>query len=237
MKMPQLLITLFLFSAAVSCRQTPMTVPFEQPLRATTMELTFHAPLRNRTHRQTLTNTACDRALNIIRSAKITPEQPGDGTLTFHASKTYNGDYITLTLPEHEGGTYRLDVSLYQYQLLCDVSQAKELLVRTILELPEYCIWEESTDTFKQRLQQGHYWYDSRTDTDYLFIDGDGCYSKRLFSMNPSHGLRVYDRNRGEDNQPDSVSLYQYDGKQLNYVSDVPSEQMDNLLPAQVPVR
>lgn len=116
-------------------------------------------------------------------------------------------------------------------------TQAKELLVRSILELPEYSIYEESTASFKQRLQKALCWYNSHTDTNYLYIDGDGCFSKRLFSMNPKQGLRVLCRNRGEDGQPDNVSLYQYDGKQLNHVSELPCEDMDKLLPSPTPIR
>ncbi|MBQ7024644.1 MAG: hypothetical protein IJN29_13770 [Akkermansia sp.] len=71
----------------------------------------------------------------------------------------------------------------------------------------------------------------------YLYIDGDGCFSKRLFSMNPKQGLRVRCRNRWEDDQPDDVSLYQYDGKQLILISELPCEDMDKLLPSPTPIR
>lgn len=116
-------------------------------------------------------------------------------------------------------------------------TQAKELFVRSILKLPEHSIYEESTDSFKQRLQKGLCWYDSHSDTVYLYIDGDGCFSKRLFSMNPKQGLRVLCRNRREDDQPDDVSLYQYDGKQLILISELPCEDMDKLLPSPTPIR
>ena len=55
--------------------------------------------------------------------------------------------------------------------------------------------------------------------------------------MNPKQGLRVLCRNRREDDQPDDVSLYQYDGKQLILISELPCEDMDKLLPSPTPIR
>lgn len=64
---------------------------------------------------------------------------------------------------------------------LCVLTEAdKQILAQQICSIPEYAVYEESTQSFRDRLYNaGYYWKD--TQATYHLMDGDGCFPTRLF--------------------------------------------------------
>lgn len=109
----------------------------------------------------------------------------------------------------------------------------KEDMVAILATLPPGCIYEESPESFRRTLSRGYYWQNAQDNTAYLFVRGDGTSGQRLFCMTPQRELSVIEHNTPEEEyEQETVSLYRYDGKSMNYVSTHPVEYMDALLPA-----
>ena len=109
----------------------------------------------------------------------------------------------------------------------------KEDMVAILATLPSGCIYEESPESFPQTLSRGYYWQDEQNNTAYLFVRGDGTRGRRLFCMTPQRELSVIEHNTPEEEyEQETVSLYRYDGKSMNYVSTHPPEYLNALLPA-----
>ena len=62
---------------------------------------------------------------------------------------------------------------------------AKGALIQRITNLPDYCVYEESKESFIERLHHGDYWAETEGgDTvEYLHTGGDGCWGCRLFML------------------------------------------------------
>lgn len=108
--------------------------------------------------------------------------------------------------------------------------QQRTAMIDTIARLPKYSIYEETPEDFARRLSAGEYWVDC-AHTRYLFISGDGTVRRRLFCMNAAQELSVFCLDEDEDEGPETVSLYRYDGKELHFVATYPREHMDRLIP------
>lgn len=66
----------------------------------------------------------------------------------------------------------------------------KQLLAQQICSIPEYAVYEESTQSFRDRLYNaGYYWKD--TQATYHLMDGDGCFPTRLFILTTDGKLYV----------------------------------------------
>ena len=81
-----------------------------------------------------------------------------------------------------------------------------------IKALPDNCIYEEEKDAFIERMQNSHYW-ESQVGGDtvaYLWMEGDGCVSRRLFILSPDKVLYVLTKGDEEDAGDE---LYYYDGE------------------------
>lgn len=93
--------------------------------------------------------------------------------------------------------------------LSADLPQ-KDEMEALILSLPPHRFYEESTDSFRQRLRDGEFRVDPQEQTTYLFIEGDGCFGKRLFVLNRNSTLTIFELADDEEGRP-TWTVHQYD--------------------------
>ena len=90
-----------------------------------------------------------------------------------------------------------------------------------IKALPDNCIYEEEKDAFIERMQNSRYW-ESQVGDDtvaYLWMEGDGCVSERLFILSPDKVLYVLTKGDEED-ACDELYYFDSEARELKLFRD-----------------
>ncbi len=83
-----------------------------------------------------------------------------------------------------------------------------------ILKLPEYSCYEETTESFRQRVKQSALFRDPVNNMEYLFLPGDGTYGQRLFAYRlNTHELKLIQGGDIDGGVRDYDHVYRYDPK------------------------
>ena len=108
-------------------------------------------------------------------------------------------------------------------------AQDKHVLLKEITSIPPYLIYEESTDSFHKRINQGKFWFDKKEKTSYLFINGDGEFGKRLFILHHNFDLYIIHRSsNGEDEKNYILYKYNRSSKTLSLIGEFRKSLFEN---------